>query len=284
MHAVALTWQESFEVAAVVGGAGIALAVHTNSKVRNVGAFLREAAIIGVLHGIWKAAQQISLTAGGDAYARARWIERFESRLELPSEKAMQQPLLDHPLLMHVANLYYACMHFPSMFAFLIWLFVRHRDRYRPVRQVMAWTTLACLVVQLIPVAPPRVLPGYVDTGLRDNLSVYNTFDVNQLGAMPSVHVAWAAFVGWYFYRINPTRWRWLGPVHAVLTGYFVAATANHWWLDGIVAVALLVACAWAVAGTRTVWQRLRGRGGAAEARELAAFAPPGPVTGQHVA
>ena len=72
-----------------------------------------------------------------------------------------------------VANLYYAAMHFPGMFVFLIWLFWWHRDEYRPVRQVLGWTTLVCLIVQLVPVAPPRFLPGIVDTGKLYNQSVY---------------------------------------------------------------------------------------------------------------
>ena len=287
MQTAALAWQQSFEVAAIVGAAGVGSAFASQSRIRNAGAFLREAAVIGVLHGIWQLGHKISLVDSGGAYARARWIERVQGELRLPSERAVQQPLLDHPVLRHAANLYYATMHFPSMFAFLIWLFLRHRDRYRPVRQVMAWTTLACLCVQLLPVAPPRLMPGYVDTGIEDGLSVYNSFDVDQLGAMPSVHVAWAVLVGWYFFRVNPTRWRWLGPVHAVVTVYVVAATANHWWLDGVVAVVLLVVCAWAVLGVRTAWHRLRERRVVSQAEELTALAPAdlaAGAAGEHVA
>jgi hypothetical protein len=138
---------------------------------------------------------------------------------------------------------------------FLIWLFVRHREQYRPVRQVMAWTTLGCLLVQLLPVAPPRMLPGIVDTGLLYNQSVYsNGLPIDQLSAMPSMHVAWAVLVGYYAWRISPSRWRYLGPVHAVITVFVVVATGNHWWLDGVVAVAILSICAWGVFGVRTAW------------------------------
>ena len=130
-------------------------------------------------------------------------------------------------------------MHFTMMFVFLIWLFWRHREAYRPVRQVMAWTTLACLAVQtLLPTAPPRMLPGIVDTGLRYNQSVYaNGFAADQLSAMPSVHVAWCVLIGWYGWKIGGSRWRYLAVAHAALTTFVVVATGNHWWLDGIVAV-----------------------------------------------
>jgi hypothetical protein len=150
------------------------------------------------------------------------------------------------------------------MLTFLIWLFVRHRDRYRPVRQVMAWTTLGCLLIQLLPVAPPRMLPGIVDTGMRYGQSVYsNGLPIDQMAAMPSVHVAWAVLVGWYVWRIGPARWRAVGPAHAAITVFVVVATGNHWWLDGVVAVAVLVSCAWTVFGVRTGWhaaQRRRAR------------------------
>jgi PAP2 superfamily len=285
VQTVGLTWQHSFEVAAVVGGLGTALAIPKRPQVRFVGAFLREAAVIGGLYGLWRLAGTFSLMGVDDAYARGRWIQRFEHDIGLPSERTLQRPLLDHPLLMHAANLYYATMHFTTMLAFLVWLFVRHRDRYRPVRQVMAWTTLGCLLVQLLPVAPPRMFPGFVDTGMVDGLSVYNNgLALDQMAAMPSVHVGWAVLVGWYACQVTTSGWRYLAPVHATLTVLIVAATANHWWLDGIVAVAILAVCAWGVWGVRTAWHALRARLLVAEARQLTEIAPSDLTPEEHVA
>jgi hypothetical protein len=88
----------------------------------------------------------------------------------------------------------------------------------------------------------------------------------DQLSAMPSVHVAWAVLIGYYTWRISPSRWRYIGPVHAVITILVVVVTANHWWLDGIVAVALLVLTAWAQIGVRKVWRRWREEAGSATA------------------
>jgi hypothetical protein len=232
-----------------------------SSRLRAVGAFARETATIGMLYGLWRLAGRLSLADGGDAFGRARRIARVEHDVRLPSEHSIQRLILGHRLVVQVANLYYAAMHFTVLLLFLIWLFVRHRDRYRPVRQVLAWTTLSCLLVQLIPVAPPRMLPGLVDTGLLYHQSVYSTgFPADQLAAMPSVHVAWAVLVGYYVWRISPSRWRLIGPLHAVLTIGVVLATGNHWWLDGIVAVGLLSLCAWVVAGVRLAWRAGRAR------------------------
>lgn len=259
MQTVGLTWQHSFEVAAVVAASGAALALVPRPRVRFVGAFLREAAVIGALYGLWRLAGTFSVAGADHALARARWIQHTERLLDLPGERSVQDLILGHSLLVHAANLYYATMHFSMMLVFLVWLFVWHRDRYRPVRQVMAWTTLGCLLVQLIPVAPPRMMPGIVDTGLRYGESVYsNGFAFDQMGAMPSVHVAWAFVVGWYTWRISTSRWRWIAPVHTVLTVFIVVATGNHWWADGIVAVGILVVAAWGVHGVRTAWQHWR--------------------------
>ena len=252
VHTVGLTWQHSVEVAAVltVGGGGLAL---SNSRVlRAAGAFARETAMIGVLYALWELVGRISVTGTERAYQRARWIERFDRNLPLPSERSMQRLVLGHRLIIEGANLYYAAMHMTMMLTFLIWLFIRHHDRYRPVRMVMAWTTFGCLLVQLLPVAPPRMLPGIVDTGLLYDQSVYSHgLPIDQLSAMPSVHVAWAVLVGYYTWRISPSHWRCIGPAHSVVTIFVVVATGNHWWLDGIVAVAILSICAWTVYGVR---------------------------------
>jgi hypothetical protein len=66
--------------------------------------------------------------------------------------------------------------------------------------------------------------------------------------------------IGWAVVRVSGSRWRWLALAHPVLTVFVIAATANHFWLDGIVAVALLAACVWAQRGAAAVRLRLRSR------------------------
>jgi hypothetical protein len=132
------------------------------------------------------------------------------------------------------------------MIFFLIWLFLRHRDAYPRVRTTLALTTAASLLIQLIPVAPPRMIAkaDLVDTALKYGQSVYgqmNAESPDQLSAMPSVHVAWAVLVGYWVWRVSPSRWRWIAPLHTVLTITVVVATANHYWADGIVAVTLIL-------------------------------------------
>jgi hypothetical protein len=42
------------------------------------------------------------------------------------------------------------------------------------------------------------------------------------------------------------------------VTIFVVTATANHFWLDGVVAVILLAMCAWLQRITRSVYERYR--------------------------
>jgi hypothetical protein len=66
----------------------------------------------------------------------------------------------------------------------------------------------------------------------------------NQYAAMPSLHVGWALIVAYGVIRISKSRFRWLILVHPIMTTLAVVLTANHYWLDGIVAAAMV---AWAV-------------------------------------
>jgi hypothetical protein len=127
-----------------------------------------------------------------------------------------------------------------------VWLFLRHRDQYPEIRNALAILTLACFVIHLIPVAPPRLIggTGFVDTGLRFHQSVYGPVGTgisDQVSAMPSVHIAWAALIAWGAIKASTSKWRWLVSLHLVLSMIVVVVTANHFWLDGVVAIALLV-------------------------------------------
>lgn len=58
---------------------------------------------------------------------------------------------------------------------------------------------------------------------------------------MPSLHVAWPAVAAFGALAASRSRWRWLVFAHLPVTMLVVSASGHHWWLDGIVAIALLV-------------------------------------------
>ena len=84
------------------------MALAGNARVRWVGAFLREAAVIGALYALWQLAGQVSITGTQDAFRRSAWIAHTETYLPLPSRAhgAALVPGLQPAV--HLANLYYA--------------------------------------------------------------------------------------------------------------------------------------------------------------------------------
>lgn len=252
---VDLTWPESAGMAVVLAAASAALLWRGTAAARSAaagrlagaGRFVREAALFFALFALWQYAGSFALLGADGATGRARWIWHAERDLRLPSEAAVQRLFLPHPLLIESFNLYYAILHFPVLLACLIWLFVRHRDQYGPFRTTLVAFTGASLLIQLIPVAPPRLLAGtgMVDTALRYGQSVYSAtggFDADQLSAMPSVHVGWAILVAVGVIGAARSRWRWLAIAYPVLTSLAVVVTANHFWADGILGGILLAA------------------------------------------
>jgi hypothetical protein len=254
-----LDWRQAAEVAAGLGVAAVALRAVGKPRLAAGKAGLaagkprlakaavatRETALALGLFALWQYAGSFAVMGPGGALGRSRWIWNFERAVHLPSETAIQRFFLPHPLLIQFFNLYYDSLHFPVLLACMAWLFVRHRDRYGQWRTTLVAFTGLCLAVQLIPVAPPRMLAGtgLVDTAVRYHESVYSNaagFDPDQLSAMPSVHVGWALLVAIAVITTTRSRWRWLAALYACLTTLVVIVTANHFWLDGIVAAAIL--------------------------------------------
>ncbi|MDT4945307.1 MAG: hypothetical protein QOH14_2040 [Pseudonocardiales bacterium] len=261
MHNIALTWQQAAALAAVLLAVAGGMYASAAPRARSIVPYAREAGVISALYALWQLAGTLSVLGTSRAFERADWIVRVEHDWHLPSEASVQRLVDAHPLIVQGCNLYYASMHFGALFVFLPWLFLRHREHYARVRLSLVLVTLVCLLVQLIPVAPPRLLPGFVDTAQRYGQSVYASgLAPDQLSAMPSVHVAWAVLIGWAVVRVSSSRRRWLALAHPILTIFVITATANHFWLDGVVAVVLLAACVWAQRGVTRVLARRRNR------------------------
>ena len=205
-----------------------------------------ESALLFGLYGLWQFAGSFTVMGKSGALPRAQWLWDAERVLYLPSETALQRLILSHPMLVQACNLYYDILHFPLLGACLIWLYARHRADYPRIRTTVALFTGISLLIQLIPVAPPRLLPstGMVDTAVQYGQSVYSWaggFDADEFSAMPSVHAGWALIVAIAVITVSRSRWRWLAAAYPVLTLLVVVVTANHFWLDGIVAGFLVV-------------------------------------------
>ncbi|MET0930232.1 MAG: phosphatase PAP2 family protein [Aeromicrobium sp.] len=210
----------------------------------------REFALIAGLYAVWRLARMLPVTHEAGALDRAREIDTFQHHLHLPTEIAMQHFVLHHDWLARLVNGYYATVHVPALIAFMVWAFVRHRDRYPHWRNGLVAVTAGCLVIRFLRVAPPRFIDelGFVDLSSRYGLGVYGDVGTgvsDQFAAMPSIHVGWAAVVALGVFAMTTSRWRWLVLMHLPVTVFVVAATGHHWWMDGVVAVLLLAGGLW---------------------------------------
>jgi hypothetical protein len=240
-----LPWEMAVLLAISLAGGGLLLRRSARRFNVAAAAFALEAAIVATLYALWQYAGKITVLNMDGAFENARWVWDIERLLLLPDEATVQEMLLPHSWLVQLSNLYYAGVHVPAMGIFLVWLFTRHRQSYAPWRNALALVTGLCLLIQLVPVAPPRFMEEYgvIDTPLLYGQSVYGALGrgiAGQLQALPSIHVAWAAVIAWAVWQAAPGKWRWLGVAHLVVTNYVVVVTGNHYWLDGLVAMALL--------------------------------------------
>jgi PAP2 superfamily len=240
-----LSWPQAAVCAAALAAASVTLRATSRPRIVGFGVVAQESALVLGLFALWQLAGSFALTGPERALARARWIWDAEQHWHLPDEASLQQLILPHPLLVQFSNLYYDSLHFPVLIACMIWLFVRYREHYRRFRTTLVTFTAGCLLIQLIPVAPPRMLTstGMVDTAVLYHQSVYAAqagFNADELSAMPSVHVGWAVLVAVAVIGTARTKWRWLALLYPALTTLAVVVTANHFWLDGVVAVVLL--------------------------------------------
>lgn len=222
------------------------------------------------------------------AIAHGRELLRIEQSLHVAVERSSNVWLAAHHALGVVLSYYYDNAHFVVTFGLLGWLWWKRPDIYRPLRSALvAINLIGLLVFWLYPVAPPRMLGGFMDV-----IASSHTFgswhtgslasDADQLAAMPSLHIAWAVWCGVALWRMSSAwtassaRWLWrtpsgrrlaprrvaarsltarrcvrvLGAAYPAFTALVVLCTANHYLLDvlaGALTAAVAVAAVWAV-------------------------------------
>lgn len=219
---------------------------------------LREAAVIVALLAVYRLGRLLGRDEVDRAFANAREVLNVEDWLGIDTERSWQQAVLDNLTLVRLLNRYYASVHFPATIAFLVFVYVRAPRLVPHVRYLFVSVTAAALVIHLAyPLAPPRMLDGYVDTIARYGPAIYEQEGVasvaNQFAAMPSLHFGWAVLVAYGLVRALRTRWRWLAVAHPTITLAAIVLTANHYWLDAVAAAAL-IALALALAPTSARW------------------------------
>lgn len=206
-----------------------------------------ELALCGGLFILYRSIRGFTKADLGDAFANARGVVNFETMLGLPFEDNLQGWLIDHPSIIKMLNHYYLWFHFPTVIGLLVWLYLRHPRNYQPFRNLLAAVTFSALVIHLVyPLAPPRMMYGFVDTLRVYGPSIYpaNALDgaANQIAAMPSLHFGWALIEAIAVIVVLTSGWRWLVVIHPTLMALAIIATANHWWMDAAASALIVVA------------------------------------------
>jgi membrane-associated phospholipid phosphatase len=183
------------------------------------------------------------------ALAHGHQILSLEQSLHIDPEHTLDRWLAGHQTLGLLVSDYYDNAHFVVTLGLLAWLWWRRADIYRPLRNSLVLVNvLAFVVFWLFPVAPPRMLPGFVDVVSSTHaIGSWHTGALasaaNELAAMPSLHIAWAVWCTVVLWRISKrASVRTLAVIYPFVTAFAVLSTGNHYVLDvlgGLVAITL---------------------------------------------
>ncbi len=190
----------------------------------------------------FQAYRLVRLATEGDrtrALRHGELILRWEHRVGLAWEHGVQSVTLGHGALVDVANAWYTWAFWPVVTGMMFALYLLRPTLYRRYRNaVLLSGAIGLVVFALFPVAPPRMLGGYVDTvhvfSSTGGLA-HPTGFTNEYAAMPSFHVGWLVLVGVVTMpAIHRGALRPLLLFPAGVMFLVVMATANHFVLDGL--------------------------------------------------
>jgi PAP2 superfamily len=207
-----------------------------------------EIAYIAIFYGFYwliRNSQGSNRQAKGAAQRNALQIIRFEKTLGMFWERQIQHAFIGAKGFIQGMNAYYGIAHFLVTGVAFFWCFKTMPERYRSIRNGLAFMTgLALLGFFSFPLMPPRLLPssfGFVDT-LRQLGSPWS-FESgpiasvsNQFAAMPSLHFGWSSWCAVTFWPWAREHWwrKILVVAYPMLTLFAIIVTANHYILDAV--------------------------------------------------
>jgi hypothetical protein len=221
---------------------------------------VRELVLLGALWSVYSLSRLLASADLHPATERAKSLLGVEKFAGIDIEMSLNRFTSGDEWLAAGASYYYAAAHYLVTAAVLLLLWFSGNQRHRRARNALVLATVAALTVYiLLPTAPPRLLPGYIDTlaqsadqgwwGRGESLPGGLGRMTNELAAMPTMHAGWALWVALTIGLITTNRFfRALGWTHAGLTALVVIGTGNHWVLDVLVGW-LVVGAAWALVG-----------------------------------
>ncbi len=197
-----------------------------------------------------------ALAQGREAIALANGVffMNFEKALGIWWEPWIQGRVSSVEPLMAFLVWAYSNLHLPLIIGTMVWVFTQRRSQWNLYRNwFLAMNFIAVIVFALLPTAPPRMIftSGVADInflhGVREHI-LENGVLANPFAAMPSLHFAYALFIGIILFALGRQRWlRYGGFSYAVLVLVAIVATGNHFIIDAF-AGGLVVLAAWVLA------------------------------------
>lgn len=213
----------------------------TNSRRRLDAA--TQLAALGALWFAYAAVRQFTGNTNQEALGNAARLLDVESAVGVDVE-ALLQSAVGWPHIFVAANTYYL-VHFPLTLAVATIAFWQRRSTvYSVLRNSLIGSTAIALLLHLaVPMAPPRMLPGFIDAGAAfgpDPYAIAGSESANQFAAMPSLHVAWAVLTGYALWHLSNRRIiRGVAVVHPAITSFVVIVTGHHFVTDVAIGAAL---------------------------------------------
>jgi PAP2 superfamily len=209
---------------------------------------LRELGIFAFAYVVYFGVRAITEGTAAAAMQHAIDLIRLEQRLGIAWEQPVQDAVVGSGILLDMANAVYIYGHWPVIIVAGVLLFRYRRPYYFHLRNAALLSGLVGLVIfATFPVAPPRLtdlpLVDAVTRQAEGYRQVVPQALVNQYAAMPSFHAGWNVLLGIVVFRA--TRSRLLrasavaGPAAMVVA---VVATANHFVIDVVVGVVIVLA------------------------------------------
>ncbi|MSY59564.1 MAG: inositol phosphorylceramide synthase [Actinobacteria bacterium] len=172
-------------------------------------------------------------------------LERFA---HLDIEAATQALVIHMSPLVVALDLFYLAAHWVVTAAFLVWLFRRSRASFAFYRDaLLGATALALAVHAAFPAAPPRL----AGLGIDDTVRSFFGLDIgspqsapfsNPVAALPSLHAGWALAVGvGVASHARRRAVRWLGLLYPAVVVFATIATGNHFVIDAVAGMAVVV-------------------------------------------
>ena len=185
------------------------------------------------------------------ALENAEALVQVERSLGIAWEGAIQGVVTGSRLLRDIVNAIYIYGHWPVLIVAGMLLFRYRREHYYRLRNVCLLTgALGLVVFAMFPVAPPRLtglpLLDTVTEGASGYRQILPPSFVNQYAAMPSFHAGWNLAVGIVVFRASDhLALRLFAVLMPAAMAFAVVATANHFVIDVIVGVTLVLLALW---------------------------------------